>query len=81
MQKKEYMCSPDVDLVRHWSGGCALCDDSDHLPEDLISIVDKNEKVAWFEATKDLRFKVNRLIQNFKDFKHHMTRVTQQELH
>ena len=28
-----------------------------------------------------LRFKAEELVQNFKDFKHHMTRVAQQELH
>ena len=82
--RQEYICnkcSADVDLVRHQPGGCAMCDELEHLPIDLIDVVDKIEKVAGVKATKDLRFKAERLVQNFKDFKHHMARVAQQELH
>ena len=33
------------------------------------------------EKTETLRFKAEELVQNFKEFKHHMARVAQQELH
>ena len=84
VEKSEYICnecSSEIGLVRHRPGGCGLCDDLEHLPVDLVRIVDKIKKVAGIEATKDLCFKVKRFVQNFKDFKHHMARVAQQELH
>ena len=83
-EENEYVCnvcSSEHGREKHRPGGCGLCDDLEHLPVDLVHIVDKIEKVAGVEATKDLRFKVQRLVQNYKDFKHHMARVAQQELH
>ena len=58
-----------------------MCDDLDHLPVDIMDLVDKIEKVSGVKTTKDLRFKAETLVQNFKDFRNHMARVAQQELH
>ena len=33
------------------------------------------------DKSKVLRFKAEKLVDNFKEFKHHMARVAQQELH
>ena len=83
-ENKEYICnecSSENDLAQHQPGGCAMCDDLDHLPVDIMDLVDKIEKVSGVKTTKDLRFKAETLVQNFKDFRNHMARVAQQELH
>ena len=74
-------CSADIDLVKHRPGGCAHCEDLEHLPTDILHMVDKIEKVVGVEMAKGIRFKAEKLVQNFKDFSHHMARVAQQELH
>ena len=48
-QEKEYVCnecSAEIELQKHQPGGCAMCDDLEHLPVDIIDVVTSIEKVA-----------------------------------
>ena len=48
-EKQEYICnecSADIELQKHRPGGCAICDDLEHLPVDIINAVTKIASVA-----------------------------------
>ena len=49
LEKQEYICnkcSAEIDLLRHQPGGCASCDDLEHLPVDIMNAVTRVERFA-----------------------------------